>query len=101
MNGIEFYEFLRNNYNYNGQPLYGNFTFCDWLYKPRNRTFSFRFNIVDNNPKAIPRNIITAAWDANQEIDDNWIEDNFDLRFHDDCRLHLLNFLINENQHLR
>lgn len=58
MNGIEFYEFLRNNYNYNVQPLYGNFTFCDWLYNPRNWTFSFRFNIVGNNPKAIPRNIL-------------------------------------------
>ena len=101
MNGIEFYDFLRNNYNQNGQPLYGNFTFCDWLYKPRNGTFSFRFNIINNNPKAIPRDIIIAAWDSNQEIDDNWIEDNFDLRFHDDCRLHILNFLINEYQHLR
>jgi len=101
MNGIEFYDFLRNNYNQNGQPLYGNFTFCDWLYKQRNGTLSFRFNIINNNPKAIPRDIIIAAWDANQEIDDNWIEDNFDLRFHDDCRLHLLNFLINEYQHLR
>jgi hypothetical protein len=101
MNGIEFYEFLRMTYTLNGQSLYGNFTFCDWLYKPRNRTFSFRFNIINNNPKAIPRDIIIEAWDANQEIDDNWIEGNFDLRFHDDCRLHLLNFLINEYQHLR
>lgn len=101
MNGLNFYEFLRNNFNQNGQPLYGNFTFCEWLYKPRNDSFSFRFNIINNNPKAIPREIIIAAWDANQEIDDHWIEDNFDLRFHDDCRLHLLNFLINEYQNLR
>ena len=101
MTGIEFYEFLRNKYNQNGQPLYGNFTFCDWLYKPRNGTFSFRFNIINNNPKAIPRSVITAAWNANQVIDDNWIEDNFDFRFHDDCRLHLLNFLINEHSRLR
>lgn len=96
MNGLEFYNFLRNDYNQNGQPLYDNFTFFDWYYKPKSDTFSFRFNIIDNNPKAIPRDIIIAAWDAKQEIDDNWIEDNFDLRFHDDCRLHLLNFLINE-----
>ena len=34
MNGIEFYNFLRQFYNQNGQPLYGNFTFCDWLLKP-------------------------------------------------------------------
>ena len=101
MKGIEFYEFLRNYYNQNGQPLYDNFTFCDWLYKPRNGTFSFRFNIINNNPKAIPRSIIVAAWDANQVIDDNWIEDSFDLRLHDDCRLHILNFLIKEYQHIR
>ena len=54
MNGTEFYELLRNNYIENGQTLYDNFTFCDWLYKPRNGTFSFRFNIINNNPKAIP-----------------------------------------------
>lgn len=101
MNGIAFYEFLRNNFNQNGQLLYNNFTFCDWLYKPRNGTFSFRFNIINNNPKAIPREIITAAWDANQIIDDNWIEENFDLRFHDDCRLNILNFLFDQNRHLR
>lgn len=101
MNGIEFYEFLRNNFTQNGQALYGNFTFYDWLYKPRNDTFSFRFNIINNKPKAIPCDIITAAWDANQEIEENWIEENFDLRFHDDCRLQLLNFLINEYRHLR
>ncbi|MCF8416369.1 MAG: hypothetical protein K9G40_09010 [Crocinitomicaceae bacterium] len=101
MDGIEFYEFLRKTYSQNGEPLYGNFTFCDWLYKSRNGTYSFRFNIVNNSPKAIPRDIITAAWDANQKISDNWIEENFDLRFHDDCRLHLLNFLLNEYQYLR
>ncbi len=61
MNGIEFYDFLRNTYNQNGQPLYGNFTFCDWLYKARSGKFSFRFNIINNNPIAIPRDIIIAA----------------------------------------
>ena len=101
MNGLNFYEFLRNNFNQNGQPLYGNFTFRDWLFKHSDGTSSFQFNIPGNNPKSIRREIIIAAWDANQEIDDNWIEDNFDLRFHDDCRLHLLNFLMNEYQHLR
>jgi len=101
MNGIEFYEFLRNNYNQDGQPLYGNFTFCDWLYKPRNGTFSFRFNIPDNSPKSIRREIIIAAWGANHQIDDNWLEDNFDGPFHNDCRLHILNFLIKEYGYLR
>jgi len=101
MTGTEFYEFLRNNYNQNGQLLYGNFSFCDWLYKPVNGTYSFRFNIPNNNPKSIPRNIIIAAWNANRRIDDEWIEENFDLRFHDDCRLHILNFLVDEYRHLR
>jgi len=101
MNGIEFYEFLRKTYTQNGQPLYGNFTFCDWLYKPRNGTYSFRFNIINNSPKAIPREIIIAAWDANQTINDIWIEDNFDLNFHNDCRLHILNFLLDNYKELR
>ena len=56
---------------------------------------------IQNNPKAIPREIIIEAWDANQHIDDNWLEDNFDISFHNDCRLHILNFLIEENGHLR
>jgi len=101
MDGLEFYEYLRNNYQQNGQSLYGNFTFCEWLYKPRNDSYSFRFNIIQNNPKAIPREIIIEAWNANQQIDDNWLEDNFDISFHNDCRLHILNFLIEENSHLR
>ncbi len=100
MNGIEFYNFLRQFYNQNGQPLYGNFTFCDWLLKP-DETYSFRFNIIRNKPKAIPKNVIISAWDANQIINDNWLINNFNVNFHNDCRLHMINFLINEYQNLR
>ena len=101
MNGKEFYEFLRNTYNQNGQALYGDFTFREWLYKPRTNSYSFRFNIIRNNPKAIPRDVIIASWDANQHIDDNWLEVNFEMHFHNDCRLHILNFLIDKNKQLR
>ena len=101
MNGTEFYDFLRNNYNLNGQPLYGNFTFRDWLFKHSDGTSSFQFNIPGNNPKSIRRDIIIAAWDANRNIDDNWLELNFNEPFHNDCRLHVLNFLIESNSNLR
>ena len=101
MNGTEFYNFLRLNYVNNGQHLYGNFTFRDWLYKHRTDSFSFRFNIINNNAKSIPREVLIAAWDANQEINDHWLENNFNLRFHNDCRLHIINFLINENNNFR
>lgn len=101
MNGQEFYEYLRINYNLNGQPLYGNFTFHDWLYKIANDSFSFRFNILNNGYKSIPRDIIIAAWDRNEIIDDHWLVANFNLNFHNDCRLHVLNFLISEYQYLR
>lgn len=101
MNGTEFYAFLKHYFNQNGQPLYGNFTFFEWLYKPISNTFSFRFNIKDNNPKAIPQDIIINAWNANHIIDDNWLEENFNVSFHNDCRLHILNFLIKEHNHLR
>lgn len=50
MSGVDFYEFLRKHYNRNGQTC-GNFSFCDWLYKPKNGTYSFRFNIPGNKPK--------------------------------------------------
>jgi hypothetical protein len=101
MNGIEFYGFLRNNYFQHGQSLYGNFTFCDWLYKSQNGMFSFRFNINNNRPKAIPQDIIIAAWNSGQQIDDNWIMDNFGIRFHNDCRLRILNYLIFTHENLR
>jgi len=101
MNGIEFYDFLRQYFNQNGQLLYGNFTFCDWRQVPLSNTFSFRFNIRNNNPKSIPQNIIIHAWNVNHIIDDNWLEENFDVSYHNDCRLHILNFLINEHNHLR
>lgn len=101
MNGIEFYNFLRQFYNQNGQPLYGNFTFCDWLYKPNDDTYSFRFNIIRNEPKAIPQKIIILAWESNQIINNNWLINNFNLKFHRDCRLSMLNFLITEHQNLR
>ena len=101
MNGIEFYEFLRLNYTQNGQEIHDNFTFSKWLYKPRNGTYSFQFNIKDNGPKAIPREILIAAWDANQKITDSWTEENFDLSFGNDCRLHILNFLLEKYKRLK
>ena len=48
MNGTGFCEFLRQYYNQNDQPLYNNFTFCEWLYKKNNGTFSFS---TINKPK--------------------------------------------------
>ncbi len=101
MNGTEFYEYLMQNYTQNGQALYGNFTFSNWLYKQIDGTSSFQFNIPGNNPKSIRRDIIIAAWDANQKIEDNWLLLNFNEPFHNDCRLHMLNFLIEEYGHLR
>ena len=101
MNGMEFYTFLRQNYIHDGHALYGNFTFREWLYKQSNGTSSFQFNIPGNNPKSIRRDIIIAAWDANRNIDDNWLELNFNEPFHNDCRLHVLNFLIESNSNLR
>jgi len=101
MNGLNFYEFLMQNYSRNGQPLYGHFTFCDWLFKRDDGTFSFRFNIRANSPKSIRRDILIAAWDANQRIDDNWLNVNFSTSFHNDCRLRILNFIIEEHRDLR
>jgi len=100
MNGEEFFEFLLNFYNQNGQLLYGNFTFCDWLLKP-DGTHSFRFNVTAINRKSIPEVILIAAWNANQQINDNWLVENFNLRFYNDCRLYVLNHLFETHNNLR
>ena len=100
MDGFEFYQFLRQTYSRNGQPLYGNFTFKEWLYKT-NGTYSFRFNVRNQAPKAIPKNILVGAWDANRKIDDNWLAQNYDLVFSNDCRLHVLSYLLDHYDSLR
>ena len=84
-----------------GHILYNDFTFNSWLHKPLDDTFSFRFNIRNQNPKSIPQNILIASWDANIKIDDIWLQQNFNVSFHNDCRLRILNFLIHEYQHFR
>lgn len=101
MDGEKFYEFLKKTYTKNGQPIYGNFTFRDWLYIKKDDTFSFRFNIINNNPKSIRKDIIVAAWNSEITVNDNWLEKNFSLSFHNDCRLHILKFLINKHRGIK
>ncbi|MEI6816036.1 MAG: hypothetical protein WCL14_05455 [Bacteroidota bacterium] len=101
MNGIEFYDFLWEIYTQDGQPLYDNYTFYEWFFRPRINTYSFRFNIPNQNPKSIPDDIIIWAWNANRFIDDTWLLRHFNVSFHNDCRLHVLNFLLQEYKNLK
>ncbi len=94
MDGLQFYEYLRENYNQNGKKLYGNFKFHDWLFKPKTNSYSFRFKLKNNPPKSIPKEVIIGAWEANEIIDDEWLTSNFDIVFHCDCRTNILNYLI-------
>jgi hypothetical protein len=100
MDGLGFYNFLRQKYTQNGQPLYRNFTFCDWLYKPKFDSYSFRFNIPNNGPKSIQKDILINAWIANQPIDEKWLN-NLGFTFHKDCRLIILKFLVEEYKYLK
>jgi hypothetical protein len=101
MDGKCFYDFLIQRYCKNGQTLYNNYTFKKWLYKINSNSYSFSFNIPGNYSKSISREILIAAWEARQNIDDNWLKEKFGTHFHSDCRLYVLNFLIKKHQDLR
>ena len=96
MDGVVFYKFLRRTYKKEGDVLYGNYTFNNWLEQP-DGSFSLRFNdSLKEQQKAIPQNIIIAAWEANMPISDQWLKDNFKISFRDDSRLRVLNFLLSK-----
>lgn len=101
MRGEDFYRFLLNFYTAEGQIIYGNFTFVQWLVNKRHIHPGFQFDVINNGRKSIPRDVLIASWEANQVINDHWLQENFKLSYHNDCRLHVLNFLIREHSQLR
>jgi hypothetical protein len=90
MNGIKFYEFLLNFYSENGQPCYGNYSFCCWLDK-NDGTQSFQFN--GNHPlKSIPKAwLVDAKITINNReiIDRNWFNNNYNQNNFNDCRVNI------------
>jgi len=96
--GKEFYELLRQYYTREGTPIYGNFTFKRWLYKKRNGTYSLQFNIPNNGSKSIPQDVLIEAWNANMRIGDNWIDEKLKVILHNDCRIHVLKYLLEKHR---
>jgi hypothetical protein len=75
MTGMEFYLFLQQTLQI-GQVLHelNGYTFNQWLWDE-----DLQFTIPNNNPKAIPMNIIIAAKDAYNigiPINNEWLKDN-------------------------
>jgi hypothetical protein len=95
MNGIEFYEFLRNVYQENGQELYGNFTFNSWLPK-RDETYSFRFN-GKSQLKSVPKAWLVDAKNAQNNgevINANWFNTFYNRNNNNDCRARVAVWLL-------
>lgn len=95
MTGIDFYNFLRSYYTQNGQVLYGNYSFKQWLLKNDN-TCSFQFN--GNNPvKSIPKTWLVDAKDAQNagvQIERNWFNEFYNSNNSNDCRASIAIWLL-------
>ena len=101
MNGAEFYEYLRNHFLENGMPLYGNFTFNNWLLNKETQTCSFQFTVLNNGNKSISKEVIISSWEANIEITNNWLIENLNINYHGDCKIGVLKHLINSFNYLK
>jgi hypothetical protein len=95
MDGTEFYDFLREIYFVNGQHLYGNYSFNNWLPK-MDGTHSFQFN--GNIPlKSIPKIWIIDAKNAKNNgeiINPNWFNNFYGENNFDDCRANVAIWLL-------
>jgi len=98
MTGIQFYNFLRLVYNLNGQPLFGNYSFREWILKP-DGTYSFQFN--GNHPlKSVPKNWIVDAKDAKnagERINRNWFNNFYNAHNFNDCRASIAIWLLDNH----
>ncbi|MFD2937864.1 hypothetical protein [Spirosoma flavum] len=87
MTGTEFYDYLRSYYTMDGQAIYGNYSFKQWLLKANN-SHSFQFN--GNNPiKSISRVWLVDAKNARnagEQIDRNWFNTFYNTDSNNDCR---------------
>lgn len=101
MNGLQFYDFLHQTFQTQGVHIYGNNNFHDWLLDRKTNTYSFQFRKLNKYNKSISRDILIAAWNANHKITDAWLLNNFGIKFHGDCRLAMLNYLLRQYSYLR
>jgi len=98
MNGDEFYQFLRNLYNFEGQHIQRNRYFIRWLQKP-DGTFSFQFG-SGANIKAIPRAWLVEAKNAMNNdivINAHWFNNHFQQNNNNDCRAQTAIWLLNNH----
>ena len=93
MNGIEFYSFLKNTFKKEGETICDGYTFQGWIRK-MDGTVALRFATSNGLIKSIPQNILVDAWEAGIHIRDSWLVAKDYPRYSNDCRLHLLNDLI-------
>ncbi len=87
MTGVEFYDLLSEHYMQQGQPLFGNFSFENWLEKSKNSS-SFQFR-GKSQLKSIPKNWLIDTKDASnrkETIDRKWFNNQYNAKNFNDCR---------------
>ena len=99
MSPIQFFNFLRKHYTINGQHLYGNYSFSQWLLKKDN-TLSFQFNLLKQK-KAIPQQWLTEAKDAlnrGVKVDREWFNTQYGSKHNNDCRASVALWLLEQHK---
>ena len=87
MTSTQLFNVLRTCYTVNGQHLYGNYSFSQWLIK-KDGTLSFQFNLLKQK-KAIPQQWLIEAKDAlnrGVEVDREWFNTQYGRKHNNDCR---------------
>lgn len=99
MTGSEFYQYLRKKYTKPNTIIQKSpqRNFVKWLQK-LDDSYSFQFSIADKYTKSISKKILIKAWETQGSITNEWIRDNFNVNFHNDCRINMLKHLIKEGK---
>ena len=88
----EFQKKLRNTFQLDGTPIYGNYSFCKWMIK-KDGTVHFQFHLL-NQKKSIPLVWLLEAKQAKESgviIDRHWVYDNYGVN---DCRASVTKWLL-------
>ena len=95
MDGNEFYNFLQDTFQQSDEVICDNFTFKGWI-PTEDGSKALRFGVNSGDTKFISKDILIAAWEADGDTDDG-----LSTKFPNDCRLQLLNCLIDMCSPLR
>lgn len=96
MTGVEFYDFLRGQFNEQGKVINNRYVFEKWLLK-KDLSHSFQFKLK-NQFKSVPKNWIIDSKNAKNKketVNRNWFNKTYNKKHNNDCRASVVIWLIN------